>query len=363
MFRSRSVKHARLLVRHAEKLIRYRRDVLSEAILADIRRQIEAVERAIKKRDLAAVRQTSESLDALVAEHSPSYREAGWRENCEVILVAIVVAVGVRSYFIQPFKIPTGSMQPTLNGIIGHPSTAPAPNVLRQIAEFLILGRNYINVVASEDETVREVVEQKYLFFFTWSRIVTDRGTHWVYAPEATLSHDFQVGSGARYKRGQITARGAVDTGDQVFVDKFSYNFVSPGLGDVFVFRTKHILMIPEDPQTGAPYFIKRLVGLPGDTLRIDPPLLYVNGEAPKRFGFRRVMKAKPPYRGYALGRQYLANPNQTFTVPAHSYFAMGDNSYFSYDSRYWGPVPEENLVGRGLLVYWPFNQHWGLIR
>ena len=45
------------------------------------------------------------------------------------------------------------------------------------------------------------------------------------------------------------------------------------------------------------------------------------------------------------------------------SYFAMGDNSYNSLDSRWWGPVPEENLVGRGLLVYWPFNWHWGFIR
>jgi hypothetical protein len=73
------------------------------------------------------------------------------------------------------------------------PGTEPAPNILRQIAEFFILGRNYINVVAPEEESIREIVEQKYLFFFTWSRIVTDRGTHLVYAPEATLGHDFQV--------------------------------------------------------------------------------------------------------------------------------------------------------------------------
>ena len=372
MFRSRSIKHARLLIRHAEKLVRYRRDVLSDAALADIRRQIETLERSIKERDLPGVRENSERLDALVAEHSPSHREAGWRENCEVILVAIVVAVGVRSYFIQPFKIPTGSMQPTLNGIIGHPRTEPAPNILRQVAEFFILGRNYINVVAPEEESIREIVEQKYLFFFTWSRIVTDRGTHLVYAPEATLGHDFQVVPGARYQRGQIIARGVIDTGDQVFVDKFIYNFMKPHRGDVFVFRTKHIPMIPEDPQTGAPYFIKRLVGSAGDTLQIDPPLLYINGEPAKGFGFQRVMQAKPPYRGYTLGRQYLARPDQSLTVPPHSYFAMGDNSYFSYDSRYWGPVPEENLVGRGLWVYWPLTiwpwspkheRHWGLIR
>ncbi len=363
MFRSRSIKHARLLVRHAEKLMRYRCDVLSETTLAEIRQQIQALENTIKKRDLPAVRENSERLDALVAEHSPSHREAGWRENCEVILVAIVVAVGVRSYFIQPFKIPTGSMQPTLNGIIGHPWAAPVPNIFQQIAEFFVLGRNYINVVAPEDETVREVVEQKYLFFFTWSRIITDRGTHRVYAPEATLAHDFQVASGGHYKRGQVIARGYIDTGDQVFVDKFSYNFVRPHRADVFVFRTKHIAMIPEDPQTGAPYFIKRLGGLPGDTLLINPPQLFINGEQPKEFGFQRVMQAKPPYRGYTLGRQYLSRATQTFTIPPHSYFALGDNSYFSFDSRYWGPVPEENLVGRGLWVYWPFNQHWGLIR
>ncbi|PYI73335.1 MAG: signal peptidase I, partial [Verrucomicrobia bacterium] len=80
-------------------------------------------------------------------------------------------------------------------------------------------------------------------------------------------------------------------------------------------------------------------------------------------YGFERVMSARPPYRGYAFGHEYLSKPDQTYKVPRDGYFAMGDNSYNSFDSRYWGPVPVENLVGRGLFVYWPFYPHWGLIR
>jgi signal peptidase I len=74
-------------------------------------------------------------------------------------------------------------------------------------------------------------------------------------------------------------------------------------------------------------------------------------------------MSAKDGYRGYAPGRDFLSDPTKTYTIPQRQFFAMGDNSYNSYDSRWWGPVPEENLVGRGLLVYWPFSRHWGLIR
>src|SRR2546423_7203364 len=219
MFRSRSIKHARLLIRHAEKLIRYRCDVLSDAALADLRRQIETLERSIKERNLPGVRENSERLDALVAEHSPSHREAGWRENCEVILVAIVVAVGIRSYFIQPFKIPTGSMQPTLNGIIGTPMNRPPPNVFKQVFDFVRLGRNYINVVSSEENTVEQITPRKFLFFFTLSRIQCDHQSFTVYAPPEILRQDFRVYPGNIYHRGDVIARGAIDTGDQVFVD------------------------------------------------------------------------------------------------------------------------------------------------
>jgi signal peptidase I len=375
MFQPRYVKHSRLLIRHAEKLIRYRRDVLSEATINEIEAQIAKVNAAIKARENRATHEESERLDALISDQMPPAADSNWRENVEVILVAIVVAVGIRSYFIQPFKIPTGSMQPTLNGIIGRPMNGPKPNVFKQVIDFVWFGRNYIDVVSGEENVVENINPQKFLFFFTWSQIECTRQSFTVYAPPEILRQDFQVYPGNSYRRGQVIARGAIDTGDQVFVDKLSYNFVHPHRGDVFVFRTNHIRGIHEDPQAGAPYYIKRLTGTPGDELRIDSPKLYVNGTLADRFGIRRVMEAKEPYHGYAqgpastqLGPNYsmpghLYSPEATYVVPAHHYFAMGDNSYNSYDSRYWGPVPEENIVGRGLFVYWPFGWHWGFIR
>ena len=371
MFTSRYVKHSRLLLRHAQKHLRYKRDVMDPATREEVEAAIRRLKAALSQRDRKEIEARAESLDAILHRLAPVNWEAHWRENVEVILVAIAVAVGIRSYFLQPFKIPTGSMQPTLNGIIGHPYSPnqPIPNVLQRVAEFVVLGRNYIDLVSRQDDQVLQVEPKKFLFFFTFSKVICHRQNFLVYAPPDTLKGSFNLFAGRTYRAGEIMARGPVDTGDQVFVDKFSYNFVKPHRGDVFVFRTNHILLIPEDPETGAPFYIKRLGGLPGDTLRINSPLLYVKGENDLRehvaegYGFKRVMSAKDGYHGYDKGREYLSGPNSTFVVPAHTYFALGDNSFNSYDSRYWGPVPEENLVGRGLFVYWPFVPHWGLIR
>src|SRR6266481_2841396 len=298
MFTPRYVKHSKLLLRHAQKYLRYKSDVLDtetyDAVGADIRR----LHAALKQRDRKQIESRAEELDARLHKLMPVTWESHWRENCEVILVAIVVAVGIRSYFLQPFKIPTGSMQPTLNGIIGHEIKAPTPlpSFLQQIAEFAVRGRNYIDVVSREDDQVLQVEQKKYFFFFTFSRLICQNQKFLVYASPETLRHDFNVFPGHTYRRGEVIARGAVDTGDQVFVDKFTYNFVKPHRGDVFVFRTNNIQLISADPEAGQPFYIKRLAGVPGDTLRIDSPLLFVNGKIAEGYGFKRVMDARDGY-------------------------------------------------------------------
>src|ERR1700719_972374 len=142
MFTKKYIKHGHLLIRHAEKLLRYRRDVLSESTMGDFKLQIEALRQSLKERDETKAKEESDRLHDLYTKYLPAPKDAAWRENVEVILVAVVVAVGIRSYFLQPFKIPTGSMQPTLNGIIGRPMTASPPNFVQQVAEYVVLGRN-----------------------------------------------------------------------------------------------------------------------------------------------------------------------------------------------------------------------------
>ena len=126
-----------------------------------------------------------------------------------------------------------------------------------------------------------------------------------------------------------------------MFVDKCSYNFVKPHNGDVFVFRTNGIPAIRPDPIAGPPFYIKRLAGLPGDQLRIDPPFLYINGKKAEGYGFERVMSMRSAISAVMRPATISCpSPIRRTTVPRDGYFAMGDNSYNSFDSRYWGSSP-----------------------
>ena len=142
--------------------------------------------------------------------------------------------------------------------------------------------------------------------------------------------------------------------GDCLLVNKFIYGirvpftdlrlpgFREPKRGDVVVFR------YPEDRSKD---FIKRLIGVPGDDIRIKDKRVYVNGAL--------YQNPHEVHKDAKMIPQELA-PRDNFGpvhVPANSYFMMGDNRDNSYDSRFWGFVPKADLVGQAFIKYWSWDQ------
>ena len=139
--------------------------------------------------------------------------------------------------------------------------------------------------------------------------------------------------------------------GDLILVNKFIYgakipftNLRLPALrppkrGDVIVF------IYPEDKSKD---FIKRLIGLPGDQVEIKGGSIYINDKPATEAIFNQI---------YYYNRGEFGSPGQKMVVPADSYFVLGDNSATSKDSRYWGFVPKNNLLGEAMIIYWPLQR------
>jgi len=125
--------------------------------------------------------------------------------------------------------------------------------------------------------------------------------------------------------------------GDRIFANKFIYRFREPKRQEIIVFRW------PVDPKRR---FIKRLIGLPGDKVKIVEGQVYIND--------------KPLEENYTLERSYTDFPE--VKVPKGHYFMLGDNRNNSEDSRFWGFVPRKNIVGKAFVIFWPLNR-MGLIR
>jgi signal peptidase I len=189
-------------------------------------------------------------------------KKSSLREWTESILIAFVIAMIARTFIVQAFKIPTGSMEPTLHG---DP------------------------------------------------------------------------------KRG-----------DRVLVNKFIYTLQKPKRGDIVVFKTVNIEGLDHRKD-----YIKRLVGLPGDTLEIRRGHIYVNDQLlkePEIFKNIYYTNTELMKRSQGTEGQYGLR-GEKIRVPENSYFVLGDNSAVSRDSRYWGFVPAENLIGKAFLTYWPLNR------
>ena len=146
-------------------------------------------------------------------------------------------------------------------------------------------------------------------------------------------------------------------SGDMVAVDRISYNFIRPKVGSGFVFSTGKIPGLKGEDM----FYIKRLVGVPGDTLEVKDTTLYRNG-APitGSEAFEANARKLGKYPGYvATG---LLSPGSFVHVEPGNFFAMGDNSPNSADGRYWGFVPASEVLGRPLFTYYPVAR-WGFAR
>src|SRR5438105_1460290 len=108
--------------KHVQKILNHQRDILAPqaaqavaAAVGDLRRAVE------EKAEQATLEKQMENLETVANKWLKPYPNAAWRENVEVLLVALSVAMAIRTFFLQPFKIPTGSMQPTLYGVTSQP--------------------------------------------------------------------------------------------------------------------------------------------------------------------------------------------------------------------------------------------------
>ena len=239
------------------------------------------------------------------------------REWLDTLVVAISVAMAFRASFYEPFKIPTGSMQETLWGYHttegvekGTYDTFPL-----SFFKWAITGERVVDWKAPVSGTIRAMPRND---GFATIKI----GTHpesWSLPTDAarTLHGKFVMA-------GDVLWKGAITTGDFIFVNRWKWNFFKPQNNDVMIFSTTGIRDLPQGT-----HYIKRMKARPGETYTLEHPI-----------------------EGYP----------QKVTMGEGEYFACGDNFNNSFDSRYWGAVPRENLRGEASFVFWPMTG-WRIIK
>lgn len=413
-FFSKTVRQIVAMRRHVWKLLNAQRDLLPAEALAALNQALEGAKKAVcSGADNVALKKEMQNLEQSANRWLKPYPHPGWRENVEVLLVALAVAMGIRTFFLQPFKIPTGSMQPTLWGVtstnlINHPEIK-IPTGLKRLREWFA-GVSYVHVVAKADGPL-EFVGRPWppAIFSIFQRIRVGGRWHVIWFPpdygapptgtlaaRAGLVDELgRLRANRIYRKGDDVIRLRVNAGDHVFVDRFTYNFRRPKRGEIVVFETKGVYH-PQVPQ--GQFYIKRLVGLGGETIRLkcdyiltNTPMLtavpvghllvdqnelsantphfqnlYSFPDAPTRgeiipyrensyFGHALTgnLGLPPEAPGQRIGREYFIRPNH--------YFVMGDNTMNSLDSRYFGDFARDYVIGKSWFVYWPISSRFGL--
>ena len=447
-------KGAREILRLGEKALAYRRDVLTEGQVKKLELSVSELSRVLKSKPVLIneLEEKAEELDNQLKESGGLYyHKKGWVENVEMLMVAAIVVIGIRSFFLQPFIIPTNSMYPSFFGMQPnlYSDATEAPSIMERGLDKILLGASHYKLELENSGNLYLMLQNGGSFRF--ANATFPNGRFFLF-PKTVKEYVFEIGgkeqilqvpaefdfdtliaqkfagieslrdlpliiaqdqgftgnrlklSEKNYRKGDLAIAFDILLGDALFVDRMTYNFVKPKAGDPAVFRTGSIddfnrqINTPVKSFIGEDkYYIKRLVGEPGDQLQMMVPdniftngtdvrkgipgIMYRNGKVLSgKVAFdennKRVKElAKNPnadnplnYPGYRA--EGLLTNKEIITVPQKSdsnnptglngYFAMGDNSTDSLDGRAWGYVPENEIIGRAFVVYYPFTKRWG---
>ena len=410
----------------ADKVFHYRRDILPAADLAALTGSAGQLRQLLRdKADTARLKLGIDALETALRRTGGShYPKSSLVENVEFFLVAAIVILGLRAFYVQPFKIPTNSMWPSYYGMTGRVYATPAeePGLAGRALGFVAVGAQSRRVDAPDSGEVflpigagggRGVIAHSEVAGRSWGvlpaklreyalfvgqraatvRVPLDFDMDWVlrdaYFPgdsrplaeivrEKLAAGEVVTGeldtnrgrmtvqfirTGKTVRAGERMLSFDILTGDQLFVDRVSYHFVRPEVGQGFVFRTDNIdSPYMRDRVTGKQvesYYIKRLVGVPGDTLRIEDYTLFRNG-APITGSEAFDLNARQAERFVGYRQEGLFREGAEVKIDDDQYMALGDNSANSLDGRYWGTVAGKDIVGRPLFIYYPFTKRWG---
>jgi signal peptidase I len=401
-FLSGTVRHAGTMCKHVRKILNHQRDILAPNAIKEMESAIQEMKSLLaSKAEKAAIEKQMEDLEKAANKWLKPYPNASFRENIEVLLVALAVAMAVRTFFLQPFKIPTGSMQPTLWGVTSE-NLSPdfkIPTGLQRVKEWF-QGTSYVHFVAPEDGEFQGAEEPVRLAIFSiYQKLYFAGKTRWIWfppdygsealapRPDGRILHPqirTEVQRGQIFKKGEDIIKLKVNAGDHLFVNRVSYNFRVPDRGEIIVFETHGIDAL------GDTFYIKRLVGLGGENIRLakdydvagiqipgaPSPVpvghLVVDGKHlsattphfENLYSFSGVGSSNPilykgnHYYGHALVR-FLAEGSE-FQIAPDNFFVMGDNTLNSSDSRYWGDFPKSKVIGKSFFVYWPITERFG---
>lgn len=245
-----------------------------------------------------------------------------FREWSDALIIAFILAMFIRVFVVELFKIPTGSMSPTL------------------------LGDEICYVDWNRDGEEDIVVLGR-----SMKQVFLRKGDHYMLDEEARVTYE-----DVNKWRGEGLIR---TQNDRILVSKFAYWLKPPPRGDVVVFKVPEVIWDPQKP-----IYIKRVVGETGERIAFDGQLV-VNGEPvtdPEFFAHwkyaNRVSAGQFVERAEAkYNRTAYEVEIEELTVPEGAIYVFGDNTNNSTDGRVWGAVPIENVRGKAFVRYWPWKK------